>query len=876
MPHDALQPIEHGPSAHAVQHLEFAVDFDGEEAALAQQGWLERFIKREALPLIGQVFDECACDGQLLSIDRIEIDLGASSGPGDDLLLSSRLRERLRAALDAAHAAALLHRADASIVAVPAAELKSLLQFLRSGHSRWNDTVAIEVLGQRVARHDGAALDAELLQASDLGQAMRRRWVAQLGIEPLPELTRAWMVLERAMTGTQPGAWREAWRILFSRRPASLRDLFRRLCRQARARRRLLAALPAGMRDEMFALLTSVHSGQRAAMQALLAEAVRRRPAQESRLWDCMLAHLCFEQAGAELPDVESLLLWADELDGRTEPARLRLEALLAGGVTQGIEGIEGLTAAWRTLWRDDRAGLRRVVRRRKAGKTLRGLLGAQAPVAVRQQLLELLAPGEGEAIGTFLAQACDWHARTHAGAQDGFSDWLWQQAMGLLLVQGAAPSAASCIAALLQQMSERQRMSAGDVALGLRVSLQAAPQGSAASRQVLQILHGLATVRATPGGLPAVQPMRVPESAGIDQRIAALCTQLKQQVPWTVDEARHWEAEARALLAQHREVLQPALRSTLALPQAASRLTAMLPSSTLAEVLQLLRPRDHELAQRCVRLVAQACDEVDAAARRRIEPLGWQFLMRELVEEGRRFVAAAFSGRFLDFLSDKLRWAGRSGWRDAVRRAIARMAGPSADTLTREVVAGVSAHAACTPTAVDATPPDAACAGAFVSNAGVVLAAPYLERLFSMLGLLKEQAFIDEAAQERAVHLLHFLSTGDDESPEPVLLLPKFLCGMDAATVVVRSVGLLPREREAVEGLLAAMIGHWKVLGHTSVAGLRETFLRREGRLMRENDRWRLEVATGPFDMLLDQLPWGYGTVKLPWMPEVLHVQWR
>lgn len=75
---------------------------------------------------------------------------------------------------------------------------------------------------------------------------------------------------------------------------------------------------------------------------------------------------------------------------------------------------------------------------------------------------------------------------------------------------------------------------------------------------------------------------------------------------------------------------------------------------------------------------------------------------------------------------------------------------------------------------------------------------------------------------------------------------------------------------------MLQAVISHWNALGGTSVQGLRETFLQREGRLQRDEDAWRLRVAPRPFDMLLDRLPWGYATLKLPWMKEVLHVDWR
>jgi len=71
-------------------------------------------------------------------------------------------------------------------------------------------------------------------------------------------------------------------------------------------------------------------------------------------------------------------------------------------------------------------------------------------------------------------------------------------------------------------------------------------------------------------------------------------------------------------------------------------------------------------------------------------------------------------------------------------------------------------------------------------------------------------------------------------------------------------------------------MIQRWTILGRTSISGLRDTFLMRRGALVQEPEAWRLTVEPGPFDMLLDQVPWGYGTLKLPWMPQVLHVDWR
>ena len=49
-----------------------------------------------------------------------------------------------------------------------------------------------------------------------------------------------------------------------------------------------------------------------------------------------------------------------------------------------------------------------------------------------------------------------------------------------------------------------------------------------------------------------------------------------------------------------------------------------------------------------------------------------------------------------------------------------------------------------------------------------------------------------------------------------------------------------------------------------------------RRGALRPHEEAWRLTVEPGPFDMLLDRIPWGYGLLKLPWMAQVLHVDWR
>jgi hypothetical protein len=162
------------------------------------------------------------------------------------------------------------------------------------------------------------------------------------------------------------------------------------------------------------------------------------------------------------------------------------------------------------------------------------------------------------------------------------------------------------------------------------------------------------------------------------------------------------------------------------------------------------------------------------------------------------------------------------------------------------------------------------------IANAGMVIAAPYLPRLFGMLGLLNGSAFVDEAAAARAIHVLQFLVDGKVEPPEHLLILNKLLCGVPLDRPVPRDIALTDTERQAVDGLIAGMIGNWTAIGHTSVAGMRESFLQREGRITLERDAWKLLVEPRAFDMLLDRLPWSIATLRLPWMDRVLHVDWR
>jgi hypothetical protein len=162
-----------------------------------------------------------------------------------------------------------------------------------------------------------------------------------------------------------------------------------------------------------------------------------------------------------------------------------------------------------------------------------------------------------------------------------------------------------------------------------------------------------------------------------------------------------------------------------------------------------------------------------------------------------------------------------------------------------------------------------------FIQNAGVVLLHPFLSSLFNNLGLLEGNAFKNEAAQNKAILLLHGAATGETQAPEYALVLPKILCNCPVNQPLDYTMTLSEPEMEELDQLLRAAIGHWGALGSTSPDGLREGFLQRDGKLVFEQGNLRLHVEQKTLDLLLNRLPWNISLIKLPWMPDMLQVNW-
>jgi hypothetical protein len=162
------------------------------------------------------------------------------------------------------------------------------------------------------------------------------------------------------------------------------------------------------------------------------------------------------------------------------------------------------------------------------------------------------------------------------------------------------------------------------------------------------------------------------------------------------------------------------------------------------------------------------------------------------------------------------------------------------------------------------------------VPNAGLILVAPFLPRLFKSLNLLENQVFVDEAAACKAVHLLQYLATGQMETPEHLLVFNKILCGLPLETPVPLGAELSEAETDMCMSLLNAVIGNWEIMKNTSVTNLRGAFLLREGSLKEETERWFLHIEKKAYDIVLEYIPWTISMVKLPWMDKRIDIEWK
>lgn len=159
-----------------------------------------------------------------------------------------------------------------------------------------------------------------------------------------------------------------------------------------------------------------------------------------------------------------------------------------------------------------------------------------------------------------------------------------------------------------------------------------------------------------------------------------------------------------------------------------------------------------------------------------------------------------------------------------------------------------------------------------YVDNAGLVLVHPFLKHLFLNTGQLDGDRFIDPVL---AVHMLHYLATGNEEAYEHEMLFEKYIIGIPQEESIPRMVPLGEALREEIGNLLDAVKENWPEMKQSSHEAIRETFLQRSGKLIPEEPQPRLVVERKTVDILMNQLGWTISILRFPWKEEILYVEW-
>ena len=165
-----------------------------------------------------------------------------------------------------------------------------------------------------------------------------------------------------------------------------------------------------------------------------------------------------------------------------------------------------------------------------------------------------------------------------------------------------------------------------------------------------------------------------------------------------------------------------------------------------------------------------------------------------------------------------------------------------------------------------------------YIDNAGIVLLHAYLPALFEALGCWDGSQCVSEI-QLRIILLIQDLTRPADLFPEYQLLLNKLLCGYHAKSPLPLCLEEnVIREYQLVSEVLESLQREWTLNGvpvNPTIESLRESFLQRQGKLIRRENDWLLRVEQKAYDLVLNSLPWSIRTIRLPWMEETLWVEW-
>jgi Contractile injection system tape measure protein len=364
-------------------------------------------------------------------------------------------------------------------------------------------------------------------------------------------------------------------------------------------------------------------------------------------------------------------------------------------------------------------------------------------------------------------------------------------------------------------------------------------------------------------------------------------------------------EGKITALVTSQPNLLHGFIEKHLHRPDFIRLLTTSLSLPLLNRILYLLRPRDFVSITRYTQILKKSIANAwGLSFGRKMEIHLWQAVFMGIREKhlSRSFDEAIFIPRFLAHMAQIIPKYSRKTFYARVEKELAEHSSPPSAKAEHlgalsilSCLAKTSSHKTYPPPKEPPPSPPPAkqdnkenimethimethiMETLYPDNCGLVLAAPYLPRLFTSLGLMENLKFKDGPAAIRGVRLLQYMVDQTSDTPWALLAFNRLLCNVGPRAPANPNFEITPREKETIESLILGMIQNWKAIGNTSIQGFRESFLARKGVLtLDQNNCWHLKVEPKTFDMLLDSLSWSFSTIKHPWMDRVIHVKWR
>ena len=577
---------------------------------------------------------------------------------------------------------------------------------------------------------------------------------------------------------------------------------------------------------------------------------------------------------------------------------------LLRSALRQDV--MHDIVRLWPHLRREQPAQVKTVLQREGQQASVRRMVAYTCPESLIEDMIELLEPHEHGFIDAIVHRPELFHQvwETKPKEPERARRQLWEFTLTYLVVgRGNRFNRKAYLGSLVRQMAAHANIRYADLLGSLTMALQALTTPQTLQVEMLELLGELQEELSLTSYSQQIQEEKPvaesfvedwPDDWSVQRNMSTeerLVQCLGKEGELSSREASWLVSVIERMLVQQPGQLRRLIRTSFDDRDIIGRIIDHVSETLLIRLLFLLRPAEAYLFQEYAEDIANACRTKDSMWKpAHLGKLKWKFIFRYVIEEDRRFDEKNFVSRFVTYLTEQGKQLPAKEFHVFLSQQLALNILPSTrerhvkimETLSQmdkerlqsesPMLKAASSEVAFSLEAKKEEWGEEV----YIANAGQVIASPYLPRLFTMLNLTEASAFKDREAAERAIHLLQFMVNESTNSPEYQLVLNKILCGVETGIPIARDITVSNQEKETIEGLIKGMIQHWKIIGNTSIAGFRESFLQREGKLSLKEDVWHLLVEPRPFDLLLDQIPWSFSTIRFPWMERVLYVEWR